>query len=330
MKEFGEYLRNERLARGVTLEEIERRTRIRRQHLTAIEAGEFHRLPEAAYVKAFLRHYARCVGLDPSAVVERYEQLQGPAAAGEAATASAGERSERRLRQRKARRRRRIWQWVILLLIVAGLIGIYFGEDLAAWARNLPFFSRQDPAAVESHDLEETSTTDGTTDLLDRAVEQPPVEGQDGAAEITAEPLEEQPSPDLAAQLSVPHEQPDDRVVTSAAPDVPEPEDAPPSTAARPVDLSTDPIVVPALSDAGFTLELVATGVSWTELQVDGSRVVYRNLEPGEHVSYVVRREASLRLGRAGDVDIYLNGQLAGTIGEGVVSRRFIIDERSE
>ncbi len=60
---FGEELRQARLAKGRSLDEIASSTKIHRRHLEAIEAGDPSRLPQGPYVKAFVREYARAVGL---------------------------------------------------------------------------------------------------------------------------------------------------------------------------------------------------------------------------------------------------------------------------
>lgn len=114
MKALGNYLREERIARGISLESIENKTRIRRQHLVAIENGDFHRLPEQTYAKAFLRHYVRCVGLDEADVLRHYDAL----AVREEQSGSEHSRSERRARQVMVRRRRRLWQWIGVVVIV--------------------------------------------------------------------------------------------------------------------------------------------------------------------------------------------------------------------
>ena len=59
MKSLGEYLRSERLNRGITLEEISRETRISTRMLQAIEDGNTESLPAGVLVKGFLRAYAQ-------------------------------------------------------------------------------------------------------------------------------------------------------------------------------------------------------------------------------------------------------------------------------
>ena len=73
----GRLLRDQREARGLSLEDVAQRLRIRRTYLEAIEQGRFDQLPAAAYIRAFLRAYASHLGLDVEKVVTAY-QLSGP------------------------------------------------------------------------------------------------------------------------------------------------------------------------------------------------------------------------------------------------------------
>src|SRR5690625_4465755 len=75
MEEFGRYLREEREARGITLQFVYERTRIRTTYLEAIEVGAFNRLPGRTYARAFLKLYAQAIGLDPSDVLYRFDEL---------------------------------------------------------------------------------------------------------------------------------------------------------------------------------------------------------------------------------------------------------------
>lgn len=73
----GRLLHDQREARGLSVVDIEKRLRIRRSYVEAIEAGRFDLLPGAAYIPAFLRAYAAYVGLDPEKVMTAYH-LSGP------------------------------------------------------------------------------------------------------------------------------------------------------------------------------------------------------------------------------------------------------------
>ncbi len=73
----GRLLRDQREARGLSVVDIEKRLRIRKNYVEAIEDGRFDLLPGAAYIPAFLRAYAAYVGLDAEKVLTAY-QLSGP------------------------------------------------------------------------------------------------------------------------------------------------------------------------------------------------------------------------------------------------------------
>ncbi|MER3449614.1 MAG: hypothetical protein C4315_07550 [Chloroflexota bacterium] len=68
----GQLLRAARQERGLTLEDAEQGTRIRREFLEALEADAYERLPAPVYVRGFIRVYARWLGLDPEQVVGLY------------------------------------------------------------------------------------------------------------------------------------------------------------------------------------------------------------------------------------------------------------------
>ena len=61
---FGEYLRDARERRGLTLQQIARETRIPFRHLDALEHGRLDSLPGGMYRRAEIRAYADAVGLD--------------------------------------------------------------------------------------------------------------------------------------------------------------------------------------------------------------------------------------------------------------------------
>lgn len=71
---LGEDLRKAREATGLTLEDINRRTRIPKKYLEALEEEAFQTLPAPVYVRTFLRAYAKVVGLDPLLVIRQYQQ----------------------------------------------------------------------------------------------------------------------------------------------------------------------------------------------------------------------------------------------------------------
>jgi cytoskeletal protein RodZ len=62
---LGETLRRARTAKGITIEDAERVTRIPRKYLEALELENFGILPAPVYARGFLRSYASYLGLEP-------------------------------------------------------------------------------------------------------------------------------------------------------------------------------------------------------------------------------------------------------------------------
>ena len=62
-------LRKNRMAQGLSLTEISRRTRIGVTHLRRIEEGDFKSLPPGFYARAFVRAYAEAIGVDADIVL---------------------------------------------------------------------------------------------------------------------------------------------------------------------------------------------------------------------------------------------------------------------
>ena len=69
---FGQYLRRERLLRGITREEVLRVTKVSDSYLRALETNQFDELPERAYVVGFLKVLSDYAGLEKDEIVNRF------------------------------------------------------------------------------------------------------------------------------------------------------------------------------------------------------------------------------------------------------------------
>ncbi len=74
---FGESLKAARIEQKRSLDDIASAIKIHRRHLEAIEAGDLAKLPQGPYVAAFVREYARALGL---AVPAEFAPVSGSAA----------------------------------------------------------------------------------------------------------------------------------------------------------------------------------------------------------------------------------------------------------
>ena len=70
---FGEYLKRERLLRGIELEDIARTTNIKLVFLQTLESNDYQKLPHVTFVRGFIRSYAKYIGLAPDEAITRFE-----------------------------------------------------------------------------------------------------------------------------------------------------------------------------------------------------------------------------------------------------------------
>jgi len=95
-KGIGGQLQTRRELLGLTLEDVERHTRLRIHYLTALEAGDIDSLPSPVQGRGMLNNYAVFLGMDPEPVLLRYaEGLQAGLAMRQALQAtSSGKRTQ--------------------------------------------------------------------------------------------------------------------------------------------------------------------------------------------------------------------------------------------
>src|SRR5690625_4891599 len=72
--QIGDILKEAREEQGLTLDDIQEATKIQKRYLVAIEQDDFHALPGRFYARAFIKEYAQAVGLDPSIVLESFDE----------------------------------------------------------------------------------------------------------------------------------------------------------------------------------------------------------------------------------------------------------------
>jgi cytoskeletal protein RodZ len=121
VSELGEFLRKARSERGLSLEDVQESTKIRKRYLEAIEEGKYSILPGTFYARAFIKQYSEAVGLDPEEVLKSYShEIPAP----ETETSSEPVRMKRRPVNPPERNSR--WASIVLMiafpLLILGVI----------------------------------------------------------------------------------------------------------------------------------------------------------------------------------------------------------------
>ncbi|MEM6251993.1 MAG: helix-turn-helix transcriptional regulator [Cyanobacteria bacterium P01_D01_bin.156] len=68
---IGHYLKTIRTQKGLSLQQVAQRTKVQPKQLRAIETGDYQTLPEAIYVRGFLKQYAQALGLNGADIANR-------------------------------------------------------------------------------------------------------------------------------------------------------------------------------------------------------------------------------------------------------------------
>ena len=76
--EIGRILEQKRKERGLSLEEVEQATKIRKRYLTGLEREDYTILPDAVYARGFLKTYANYLGLDGEALSQQLKSNRKP------------------------------------------------------------------------------------------------------------------------------------------------------------------------------------------------------------------------------------------------------------
>ncbi len=275
MTSIGERLREERLRRGLGVEQIAEQLKINPSMLTAIETGNLDRLPGGFFRRSFVRQYARALGITDEEIDAELKRIDGD----EAATAE--HQSEPAFRPEIDRGPvtpthspsrlggpQSLGSLIAFLLIVAVCSGIY-----ALWER-----TRQAETAPASTNRPAS------------------------AASRSSQPERTAPAPfQITPQPAAP------------ALGQTEPGSAPPSTSAPATEQAAPQ--QPAASGAPVRLQLSAATEVWIRVREDGKLLFEGTLNPGESRTFEGQKSVIARIGRPGSVTANWNGKPTGPLG---------------
>ncbi len=308
MEPIGEFFKQVRETKGLTIDEVASKTRIRTDFVKALEDGNFAKLPDQVFARGFVRSYARSLGLDEDDAIHRFAQSAG------AYYDKQGERERLKVRQAEEERKRKSNRKAVAIAIGIAILTLIF------------LLSRE-----QSSLLVRRSNSDPPPSASKRTV--PPIpEPQDAPlsqqTEVAPPVPKTKPSESPAVPAKV-NEGSNTAPVTNAsstASVVPE------LTAPVPSSLGSDgPLGGISLEGSGATegqlaLDLEATELSWVVVQIDGGSPQEALLRPGEKASWKGQDQFILTLGNAGGVKAALNGKPQKPFGpSGKVARDIVI-----
>lgn len=289
MSSLGPYLRGLREAKGMSLDDIARSTRVGRRHLEALESDTFGELPAPVFVKGFIRAYCEFLGCSPEKALDLYRETTGEPAS-----------SQGPMRPLLAPRSRRLGPLAISIVLFvalgASLLALRIGHQP----------SRKDTAT------EAVSTPSRGEVPKIAAPEGPGKAGASAAATPTA------PRPPAAAAAAAPAPS-----VVAQPPSVPPL--APASSAASAAPGSGPPTDA---KPGNHRLIVRALEPTWLRVQADEGQVAEELLQTGAVREWTAVRRFTLTVGNAGGIEMDLNGKRVPPLGaRGEVIQRLVLPQ---
>ena len=308
MESIGEFFRQVRETKGLTIDEVASKTRIRTDFVKALEDGNFAKLPDQVFARGFVRSYARSLGLDEDDAIHRFVQSAG------AYYDKQVEREQLKVRQAEEERKRQANRKAVANAIGIAILTLIFllsREQSSLLVRrsssDLPASTskRIAPPTPESQNAPPSQQAEAVPPASKTKPSEPPVVSAKASVGNNVEPVTSPAStasavPELAAPAS-----------SSLGSDGP---------------LGGISLEGSGATDGQLALDLEATELSWVVVQVDGGSPQEALLRPGEKARWKGQDQFILTLGNAGGVKAELNGKPQKPFGQsGKVARDIVI-----
>lgn len=158
MASVGQKLKDARIAKGLTLDDLQQTTKIQKRYLIAIEEGNYDALPGKFYVKAFARQYAETVGLNSNEIIQALDQELGmPTSPEEQAEATSRvQKREELARPQDNSLSAKISKYLPTIIIVVVVVAILGTVYAVAWGNHEKAKNQQ----IEQTNTKVTVSTD--------------------------------------------------------------------------------------------------------------------------------------------------------------------------
>ena len=308
MDSFGDYLKQLREGKGLSMEEVASRTKINPRYLKALEEDDLGEIPSEVFARGFIRSYARCLSVEESEVLTRFEQLAANFYYQKVEQIKTEQQKEDQ-ENKSVRRKQAVLKWGAGLTVLVIAIGVFIQNKIEHRDRRIP---QETGTPIQEPESERPLNEVLTINPPKGQVEGPllaPTANQN--TKTLPAPLTDNPP---RPALSVPP--------PTAAVQTPTPPERQTAPVTPPVSESTPP---PAMPDP-LALNIEAVERSWVLVKIDDVVTKEVLLNPGEKIHWTANKQFRLSLGNAGGVKVELNGKLLDPFGaSGVVVKDIIL-----
>ncbi|WP_397537577.1 RodZ domain-containing protein [Rummeliibacillus pycnus] len=163
MTELGARLKEARMSKGYSLDDLQEITKIQKRYLSAIEEGNYSVMPGSFYVRAFIKQYAEAVGLDSNELLETFkgEIPANKTVENVTATANIQQPNQRRSLTKKATKGSSDWmpKVIVALFIIIIIAAIWFLNQHNS-SNDVADEPKQQDVKVESTNVQTNSNKD--------------------------------------------------------------------------------------------------------------------------------------------------------------------------
>jgi cytoskeleton protein RodZ len=277
---LGAILRTEREKRGLSLDQVASETKLRSQLIDALENEAWGKLPHPAFVRGFIRTYAKVLGADGRELVGKYERLMS-ARTGPIVPLAVPRRS--------------LKGWYLAAILAVVLVGIVFllwqerasppGETTVVQTEAAPGSTLKKEDRAKEAQPEKAEIIEGATSTQGNAPPTTPLssadqnKGEVSLTEAGAKNDQEKPKAEIS------------EVQNMAVP-------------------------APEQREDGYTLKAIVVETTWIRISIDDGEPKEYLLDPGFRIQWEGQKGFVLLVGNAGGIELELNGQNLGRPGK--------------
>ncbi|MDQ0270154.1 helix-turn-helix domain-containing protein [Cytobacillus purgationiresistens] len=163
MTELGNRLKEARLAKGMSLDDLQTATKIQKRYLVGIEEGNYSMMPGKFYVRAFIKQYAEAVGINHEELLEEFKS-DIPSSMNDDIPEKLSRVQTRRDISGKASKFFDILPKILIVVFIIGVIAViyYFVEKGASNNSKVPAEQKDTPGAIVENNLPDDDAKDGS------------------------------------------------------------------------------------------------------------------------------------------------------------------------
>ena len=282
---IGNKLKKARKSRGLSLEDIKNKSKIKKSYLEALENDNFEKLPGEVYTKVYIRGYAKIVGIDPKKILSEYENQKN-----NDKNIKSNNKNESKKKsdgnQNSFLNKDKIFKGllgiILILIIVLLSYNVFFRTDQN---QNNTANNNQNTEVVQKNNTSDNSSSEGSN-------------GESNAAEISDEELES----DLN-NINQDDTNANDTNNTE-------------KSESNNNENTNNEEQKPLIKDNSKEIKIIASDKSWLQVNVDGELKFQGFINEDETMTHSGNETIRLKIGNGIAVQVEFDGEKLGPFGQ--------------